>query len=148
MGEDEDAVAAVDGLFEELFEGVEFRRGGGFEVFVEESGVAAGLAEAEELGEGFHAEGAFAGSAFFELGDFLLGVLASGFVGFLLLGCHLHEEDLLDLVGELGGDLGLGAAEDVGGGLVEDAAFVPASLVAAGSGGDGLPAAGHDEVQE
>ena len=106
------------------------------------------MAQAEKLGEGLHADGAFAGSALFEGGDFGLGVLAGLFVGRLLLWGHFEEDDLFELFGKFWGDGYLVASENVGAGLFLDALLVPLAVVATGSGGDAFPAARHDVVEQ
>ena len=130
MGKDEHAVVAFQAGVKEFAKGIELGRLIGGEAFLEQAGIATGLAQAEELSEGLHAHRAFARSRigqFVQLGfggapDF---VVAGG----LFLG-QVEVENLFDLFGEFGAT-SVSAAQEIGGGFLEDALFVPNAFVSA-----------------
>jgi hypothetical protein len=146
----EHAVAAVDGLVEELEEGGELGGGEtvGSEAFREEAGVAAELAEAEQVGQGGEAQGAFSGTGFLELGKLLLAALAQGEVGGAGVGVEAAGQDLLDAFGEFGGDGLLGAAQEEGGGALHEGAGQLGAFLGAGACGRRREEAGHEETEE
>lgn len=148
MGENEEAVAFVEGLVEEFAEGAEFGGvigggGGG-----DQAGVAADLAEPEELGEGGEAEGVFGGAGGGEVEEGALGALLGFAVEGGLGGLEVAVNDLLDLGGEFGGDGLFGAAEDVAGGFSAEALVVERAFLGLGAGGGGPEETGHEEGEK
>ena len=114
----------------------------------DETGVAADLAEAEELGEGGELEFRFAGTAGFEVEEFAFGFFLRVAVKFGLCRSHLAPDDVLKFFGELGGDGAFGAAENVGRGLGAEAVVEPGAFVAAEAGGHAGEVAGEEEFEE
>lgn len=117
-------MAVVEGFGEDFAEGVQFRgvgeRGGagvwriGFGRKIrarnrlpvgsacDQAGVAADLAEAEELGEGGELQFRFAGTAGFEVEEFAFGSFLGVAVEFGLRGRQLAPDGLLDFFGSSG----------------------------------------------
>ena len=131
LGKDEHAVVAFQAGVKEFAKGIELGRLIGGEAFLEQAGIATGLAQAKELSEGLHAHRAFARSRIGQFVQFGFGG-APDFVvaGGLFLG-QVEVENLFDLFGEFGRDFRFSAAQEIGGGFLEDALFVPNAFVSA-----------------
>jgi hypothetical protein len=148
LREDEEAVAVVEGLGEEFAEGFEFRGVIGGDVGLDEAGVAADLAKAEELGEGGELEFALAGAGGFEVDEIAFGFFLGVAVKLGLGGREFAPNCLLQFLGELGGDGAFGAAENVRRGLGAEAFVEPGAFVAAEARRDAGEVAGEEEFEE
>ena len=110
LAENEHLLAFVAEFFKALEEGVEFGAGDFAVGPGDERGVAADLAEAQEAGEDVEAHGV-EGAGGFDAEELGAGAFELGVVEGALFAVEIDEDDVFGARRQLGGDLGLGAAQ-------------------------------------